>query len=58
MADLQQAIEEAAAAVLAHGGPECRTNPKVVTAAMGRAYDLGATEEDVRAAMRRQRGES
>ncbi|MFF3547624.1 hypothetical protein ACFYXD_38055 [Streptomyces platensis] len=57
MTDRQQAIEAAAAAVLEHGGPECRTNPKDVTAAMGRAYDLGATEADIRDAMRRQRGE-
>ncbi|MGA4954078.1 hypothetical protein [Streptomyces lydicamycinicus] len=58
MTDLQQAIEEAAAAVLAHGGPECRTDPKIATRAMEQAFDLGATEADIRAAMRRQRGES
>ncbi|MEE4598238.1 hypothetical protein V2J94_41455 [Streptomyces sp. DSM 41524] len=50
------AVAEAAREVLAHGGPECRTDPKQVMRAMGRAYDLGATEDDVKAEMRRQRG--
>jgi hypothetical protein len=52
----QQAIEAAAREVLAHGGPDCLTDPKQVMRAMDRAYDLGANEEDIRAEMRRQRG--
>ncbi|WP_225840296.1 hypothetical protein [Streptomyces sp. NK08204] len=54
--DKQTAIEEAAREVLAHGGPDCLTDPKQVTRAMVRAHDLGATEEDITAEMRRQRG--
>ncbi len=54
--DRQQAVEEAAREVLAHGGPDCLTDPKQVMRAMGRACDLGATEEDIRAEMQRQRG--
>ncbi|GHH87849.1 hypothetical protein [Streptomyces capitiformicae] len=53
----QQAVEEAAREVIAHGGPACLTDPKQVMRAVGRAYDLGATEEDLKAEMRRQRGE-
>lgn len=52
----QQAIEEAAREVLAHGGPECLTDPHAALGAMGRALDAGATHEDIAAEMRRQRG--
>ncbi|MEU9000522.1 hypothetical protein [Streptomyces sp. NPDC048551] len=54
----QQAITEAARSVIEHGGPECRTDPQIPCAAMDRALGLGATHEDIRAEMRRQRGES
>ncbi|MFJ3948997.1 hypothetical protein ACIPXV_02860 [Streptomyces libani] len=54
--DRQQAIENAASEVLAHGGPDCLTDPKRATRAMKRAFDLGATEEDITAEMKRQRG--
>ncbi|WP_406324463.1 hypothetical protein [Streptomyces niveus] len=53
--DKQQAIVEAAEAVLEHGGPECRTDPREPLSAMGRAYDAGATDEDIRAEIARQR---
>jgi hypothetical protein len=52
----QQAVEEAAREVLAHGGPDCLTDPKQVMRAIGRALDAGATNEDIKAEMRRQRG--
>jgi len=52
----QQAIEAAARKVLEHGGPECRTDPRTVTDAMAAALDLGATHDDITAAMKRQRG--
>lgn len=53
--DKQTAIEQAAREVLAHGGPDCLTDPRQVTAAMERAFDLGATETDITTEMRRQR---
>lgn len=55
--DQQQAVEEAAREVLAHGGPEARTDARDVVAAMGAALDAGATHADIAAEMRRQRGE-
>ncbi|MER8083826.1 hypothetical protein ABTZ57_01355 [Streptomyces sp. NPDC094048] len=54
--DRQTAVEEAARAVLEHGGPNARTDPHAVVAAMGQAIDLGATHEDISAEMARQRG--
>lgn len=54
--DRQQAVQEAAREVLAHGGPDCLTNPREVMRAVGRALDAGATNEDIKAEMRRQRG--
>ncbi|BBC30019.1 hypothetical protein SGFS_013130 [Streptomyces graminofaciens] len=54
--DRQQAIEEAAREVLAHGGPDCLTDPREVMRAVGRALDAGASNEDIKAEMRRQRG--
>lgn len=54
----QTAVEEAARALIEHGGPECRTDPHVATRAMARALDLGATHDDITAEMRRQRGEN
>ncbi|MGK5497556.1 hypothetical protein [Streptomyces sp. URMC 125] len=51
----QQAVEEAACAVITHGGPECRTDPHIPVEAMGRALDAGATHDDIAAEMRRQR---
>lgn len=54
--DKQQAITEAARAVLEHGGPACLTDPRIPMTAMGRAYDLGATETDITDEMKRQRG--
>lgn len=53
--DRQTAVEEAATAVLEHGGPEAATDPRTVVAAMGRAIDLGATHQDISAEMARQR---
>lgn len=53
--DKQQAVREAAAAVLEHGGPECRTDPHEPLDAMGRAYDAGATDAEIRAEIARQR---
>jgi hypothetical protein len=54
--DRQQAIENAARAVIEHGGPDCRTDPRTVTDAMTAALDLGATHDDISAEMKRQRG--
>ncbi|MFD9569976.1 hypothetical protein ACFWBI_09040 [Streptomyces sp. NPDC059982] len=56
--DRQQAVTEAARAVIEHGGPECRTDPQIPCAAMDHALSLGATHEDIQAEMRRQRGEN
>ena len=53
--DKDTAVKEAARAVLAHGGPECRTDPRGVMDAMGRALDADATHQDIAAEMRRQR---
>ncbi|MGW2261434.1 hypothetical protein ACWCXE_27070 [Streptomyces sp. NPDC001780] len=53
--DKDQAVREAARAVIEHGGPECRTDPHEPLEAMGRAYDAGATDADIRAEMARQR---
>ncbi|MDX2700576.1 hypothetical protein [Streptomyces ipomoeae] len=52
---LQQAIEEAALAVLEHGGPDCLTDPHTPLEAMGRALDAGATHDDIAAEISRQR---
>ncbi|MFG2826089.1 hypothetical protein ACGFWI_01180 [Streptomyces sp. NPDC048434] len=54
--DRQQAVEIAARAVIAHGGPECRTDPRTVRDAMNAALDHGATHDDITAEMKRQRG--
>ncbi|MGW5130372.1 hypothetical protein [Streptomyces sp. NPDC004135] len=54
--DRQTAIEEAAREVLAHGGPDCLTDPHVPLVAMSRALDAGATHDDIAAEMDRQRG--
>ena len=54
--DRQQAIEAAARAVIEHGGPECRTDPRAVSDAMAAALDLGAMHDDITAEMKRQRG--
>lgn len=51
----QEAIRAAAKAVIEHGGPECRTDPHIPLEAMGRAYELGATGDDIAAEMARQR---
>lgn len=53
--DRQKAVEEAARAVLEHGGPKCLTDPHVAAAAMSRALDAGATHADIAAEVRRQR---
>ena len=53
--DKQQAVQDAASAVLDHGGPECRTDPHLPLQAMGRALDAGATTEDIRIEISRQR---
>jgi hypothetical protein len=53
----QQAVEVAAREVIAHGGPACLTDPKQVMRAVGRALDAGASNEDIKAEMRRQRAE-
>lgn len=53
--DKQTAVEEAARAVLEHGGPEARTDPHAVVDAMGMALDMGATHHDISAEMARQR---
>ncbi|MFJ2675109.1 hypothetical protein [Streptomyces sp. NPDC087525] len=53
--DKHEAVREAAAAVLEHGGPECRTDPHDPLDAMGRAYDAGATSDDIHTEMARQR---
>lgn len=52
-----QAIEQAARDVLAHGGPDCLTDPHIATTSMSRALDLGASHGDIAAEMKRQRGE-
>ncbi|MFJ3084749.1 hypothetical protein ACIPJG_34060 [Streptomyces halstedii] len=53
--DRQTAIEEAAREVLAHGGPEARTDAHTVVAAMDQALNAGATHADIATEMRRQR---
>ena len=53
--DRDTAVREAAEAVLKHGGPECRTDPHGVLDALLDAYEAGATTNDVRAEMARQR---
>jgi hypothetical protein len=53
--DQQQAVQEAARAVIEHGGPDCLTDPHIPLEAMGRALDAGATHDDIAAEMRRQR---
>ncbi|MER7807900.1 hypothetical protein [Streptomyces sp900116325] len=53
--DVQQAVRDAARAVLEHGGPEARTDPRTVVDAMEQALQLGATHEDIRVEMARQR---
>lgn len=51
----QEAVENAAREVIAHGGPAALTDPHLAVNAMGAALDLGATHEDIAAEMRRQR---
>ncbi|MFI6700300.1 hypothetical protein ACIBJC_15205 [Streptomyces sp. NPDC050509] len=53
--DKTGAVREAAKAVLEHGGPEHRTDPLIPTRAIGAALNLGATHDDIRAEMARQR---
>ena len=53
--DKQTAVEKAAAELLEHGGPACRTDPHTALDAMARALDAGATHDDIAAEMRRQR---
>ncbi|MGA5820836.1 hypothetical protein ACPC54_23585 [Kitasatospora sp. NPDC094028] len=50
-----EAVREAAREILAHGGPNCSTDPHIGLRAMARAIDLGATEQEIQAAMCRQR---
>ncbi|MFF2650589.1 hypothetical protein [Streptomyces sp. NPDC058045] len=54
--DKQEAIEAAARELLAHGGPDCLTDPRQVRDAMRLAADAGATHDEITAEMRRQRG--
>jgi hypothetical protein len=54
--DRQQAIQEAAREVLAHGGPNCLADPHTPMDAIKRAFDAGANSDDIAAEMRRQRG--
>lgn len=54
--DKQQLVAEAAREVIAHGGPDCLTDPRISVEAMGRALEAGATHDDIAAEMRRQRG--
>ncbi|MFE5582540.1 hypothetical protein [Kitasatospora sp. NPDC056531] len=54
----EQAIAEAAREILAHGGPLALTDPHIGLRAMSRALELGATHDDIRAEMRRQREEA
>ncbi|MHB9857637.1 hypothetical protein [Streptomyces sp. YIM S03343] len=54
--DKQTAVEKAAAELIAHGGPACRTDPHIPLDAMGVALDAGATHDEIAAEMRRQRG--
>jgi hypothetical protein len=53
--DRQQAVQEAARAVIEHGGPHCLTDPHIPLNAMGAALDAGATHDDIAAEMQRQR---
>ncbi|MGO4630518.1 hypothetical protein AB4225_06175 [Streptomyces sp. 2RAF24] len=53
--DMQEAVENAAREVLAHGGPKALTDPRIAVDAMSAALDLGATHEDIAAEVRRQR---
>ncbi|MFD7980215.1 hypothetical protein [Streptomyces sp. NPDC059071] len=51
----QEAVENAAREVLAHGGPAALTDPQLAVNAMGAALDAGATHRDIADAMQRQR---
>ena len=51
----QQAVENAAREVLAHGGPAALTDPQIAVNAMGAALDAGATHQDIADEMKRQR---
>ncbi|MFE2407102.1 hypothetical protein ACFXDE_02025 [Kitasatospora sp. NPDC059408] len=51
----EEAVSEAAREILAHGGPYCLTDPHIGLRAMGDAIALGATEDDIKAEMGRQR---
>ncbi|MBD9721949.1 hypothetical protein PV755_09420 [Streptomyces caniscabiei] len=53
--DKQQAVQEAARAVIDHGGPDCLTDPHIPLNAMGAALTAGATHDDIAAEMKRQR---
>ncbi|MFD7413512.1 hypothetical protein [Kitasatospora purpeofusca] len=50
-----EAVERAAREILAHGGPDCLSDPHIGLRAMDDALSLGATEDDIKAEMRRQR---
>lgn len=52
----QEATQLAAREVLAHGGPDCLTDPRQVRRAMKQAHDLGVTHDELIAEMKRQRG--
>lgn len=54
----QEAIREAAEAVVAHGGPDCLTDPRAVLGLMHAAYDAGATPDEIGAEIRRIRDET
>ncbi|GAA3121885.1 hypothetical protein [Streptomyces echinatus] len=56
MPDKQKAVEEAARECLAHGGPDCLTNPRIPMEAIKRAFAAGANSDEIAAEMRRQRG--
>ncbi|BFP50153.1 hypothetical protein KCMC57_65210 (plasmid) [Kitasatospora sp. CMC57] len=50
-----EAIREAAAATLAHGGPLTLTDPHISLNLVGEAIELGATHKDIENEMKRQR---
>ena len=51
----QQAVENAAREVIAHGGPAALTDPHQALDAMGTALNLGATHQDIADEMKHQR---
>ena len=52
----QQAVQDAARAVIEHGGPDCLTDPHIPLEAMNRALEAGASHHEIAAEIRRQRG--